>query len=98
MTEPDEDDEIDRINADYGEIFEDIKIFDELISDLPAAISSPIKAQFGKIMGGLSSCHMKLAMAARSKIASLGSDCNYLLFDLEATRRERDEFKKRLGL
>ena len=54
--------------------------------------------QFLARFGGISRCHRELAEVARTKIDSLQSDLNYLIFDIEATRRERDEYKRRLGL
>ena len=92
-----EDDELLYITEQYQTIFEDIKTFEELISCLPTAVGSEIRATFGKIIGGITQCHKDLANMAKTKIESMNSDLNYLVFDLEATRRERDVYKRKLG-
>jgi len=94
----DDDDELAFINERYETIFEDIKKFEALLSTLPVSSMLRVRSIFGAIMCGISSCHKDLALAAKQKIEILTSDLNYLVFDLEATRRERDEYKRKLGL
>jgi hypothetical protein len=48
-------------------------------------------------MRDIAVCHKGLAILAKEKVDSLVSDLNYMSFDLEATRRERDEYKRKLG-
>lgn len=68
-----------------------------MMSLLPSKIALELRGVFGKIMRDIAVCHKELAMLAKEKVDSLISDLNYMSFDLEATRRERDEYKRKLG-
>jgi hypothetical protein len=39
----------------------------------------------------------KIRNALAKELSDIGTDVKYMQFDLEATRRERDEYKKRYG-
>lgn len=79
-------------------VLEDIKTLECMISALPKKTAQELRVTFSRIMGEIAGCHKNLAILARDKIDSLVSDLNYLSFDLEATRRERDDYKRKLGL
>lgn len=97
MSDNQDDENIEFINEIYATVFEDIKLFEEMLSMLPSEYRQELRLVFGKIIGGISRCHRELAEVARQKIEGMQSDLNYLIFDIEATRRERDDYKRRLG-
>ena len=72
-------------------------MLEEMISLLPSKIALELRSVFSKIMRDIAGCHKGLAILAKEKVDSLVSDLNYMSFDLEATRRERDEYKRKLG-
>ncbi len=72
-------------------------MLEEMISLLPSKIALELRSVFSKIMRDIAVCHKGLAILAKEKVDSLISDLNYMSFDLEATRRERDEYKRKLN-
>lgn len=72
-------------------------MLEEMITLLPSKTALELRNVFGKIMRDIAACHKGLAILAKEKVDSLISDLNYMSFDLEATRRERDEYKRKLG-
>lgn len=91
-----EEDELFYINEKYESIFEDIKLFEEQLCSLPSPVATELRMTFSRILGSISQCHRELATMAKNKIESMKSDVNYLIFDLEATKRERDEYKRKM--
>jgi|APCry1669188910_1035180.scaffolds.fasta_scaffold00120_28 hypothetical protein len=72
-------------------------MLEEMIALLPSKTALELRSVFSKIMRDIAVCHKGLAILAKEKVDSLVSDLNYMSFDLEATRRERDEYKRKLG-
>ena len=72
----------------------EIKELVEAIASMPA-VHSKLQGPLIKTMAALTRKRRILGLV-QDALAQLRLDLKYLLFDLEATRRERDEYKQQL--
>ena len=74
----------------------DIKILTSIIETLPGEVQITLKGTVKQLNDRLNHKSKILGMV-QSALGQLRLDMKYLMFDLEATRRERDALKERLG-
>jgi len=74
----------------------DLKILVAVIETLPAEMQTTLRGAVNQVNTNLNRKKQILQMVNDS-ISQLRVDVKYLMFDLEATRRERDELRARLG-
>ena len=74
----------------------DLKILAAVIETLPAEMQITLRGAMDQVNCTLNRKKKIMAMVNEA-ISQLRVDVKYLMFDLEATRRERDELKERLG-
>lgn len=67
-----------------------------LISGLDVPAKAELDSAFQKIVESVRRRHRILVLVQES-LSQLRLDIKYLMFDLEATRKERDELKQQLG-
>ena len=85
-TEPDQNDEgIPRELADLG----------QLISSFSGPQQAELDVAFQRIVESVRRRH-RILMLVQEALAQLRLDIKYLMFDLEVTRRERDELRERM--
>jgi hypothetical protein len=78
------------------ELPEDLRELIEAIADLPAANQPSVVAVLGRVVQNTKRRREVLLMVQQA-LAQLRLDTKYLMFDLEATRRERDNYREQLG-
>ena len=79
-----------------NELPTDIVELTQLISGLSAADRSRIEPVLARVVDSTRRRRRILALV-QDALSQLRLDMKYLVFDLEATRRERDEYRARLG-
>ncbi len=67
----------------------------QALATLPAEHRSQIELVFGRVVESTKR-RRRILTLVQDALSQLRLDMKYLMFDLEATRRERDEFKKKL--
>ena len=67
----------------------------ELIEELPPELKPRFEKAFRRVVSGMNHRQRVLSFIQGS-ISHLRLDMKYLIFDLEATRRERDEYRRQL--
>jgi nitric oxide reductase activation protein len=65
------------------------------IEALPAEHRDALQPQLSRVMDA-SNRRRRILTLVQEALSQLRLDMKYLVFDLEATRRERDEFRRRL--
>jgi hypothetical protein len=78
------------------EINVDLKILASIIETLPPEIQTALNGALHQVNITLNRKRRVIEMV-NSSLGQLRLDMKYLMFDLEATRRERDELKRELG-
>ena len=78
------------IEKDVAELID----FMHLIDTLPMQYQSGFYQALGRLVDGFERRH-KIFRYVQDMIEQMSLDLKYLLFDLEATRRERDEYRLR---
>jgi hypothetical protein len=74
----------------------DLKILVTVIETLPAEMQVTLRGAVNQVNSTLNRKKKIMAMVNEA-ISQMRVDVKYLMFDIEATRRERDELKERLG-
>ena len=74
----------------------DLKILVTVIETLPAEMQVTLRGAVNQVNTTLNR-RKKILQMVNDAFGQLRLDVKYLMFDLEATRRERDELKERLG-
>ena len=74
----------------------DLKVLVSLIETLPPAIQVTLRVAMNPLNSSMNRKKRILGMV-QDAIGQVRLDVKYLMFDLEATRSERDELKVRLG-
>jgi hypothetical protein len=74
----------------------DLKVLVSLIETLPPAIQVTLRVAVNQLNSSMNRKKRILGMV-QDAIGQVHLDVKYLMFDLEATRRERDELKTKLG-
>lgn len=72
-----------------------------MLGQLPAETSKPLLEQFHLILKSIANSTIQtyaFLQRVDKNLSDLGLDISYIKFDLESTRRERDELKSQLGL
>ncbi len=67
------------------------------ISDLPEPLQRNLEESYERIVNSIRRRRRTLALVQEA-LSQLRLDIKYLMFDLEVTRRERDELKAKLEL
>ena len=73
----------------------DIKLLGQRIAALPADLRHDLEAVYGHVLAGAQRRRRIIAMA-QDALAQLRLDVKYLIFDLEATRREKEALEQLL--
>lgn len=79
-----------------NELPTDIVELTHLIAGLPAADRSRIEPVLARVVDSTKRRRRILSLV-QDALSQLRLDMKYLVFDLEATRRERDEYRAKLG-
>lgn len=66
------------------------------VSELPGEMRDLIEPTLGRVIESTKR-RRRIMNLVQDALAQLRLDMKYLLFDLEATRRERDDYKKQLA-
>jgi hypothetical protein len=74
----------------------DISALATLVGDLPEEHRRELEPAMGRVVEYVHRRYRILNLIQEA-LQQLRMDMKYLMFDLEATRRERDEYKNRLG-
>jgi hypothetical protein len=74
----------------------DLKVLVSLIETLPSEIQTTLRGAVNQLNTSLIRKRRVLSMV-QDALGQIRVDMKYLMFDVEATRRERDELKRRLG-
>ena len=82
--------------SDSTEIPQDVVQLRSLIGDLPPEIQSHLEPALHRVVDSTQRRRRILALV-QDALGQLRLDMKYLMFDLEATRRERDELRAQLG-
>lgn len=77
------------------ELPHDIITLRAAIADLPAEYRGTLELVLDRVIGSTTR-RRKIMNLVQDALSQLRLDMKYLLFDLEATRRERDEYRQRL--
>ena len=77
------------------ELPHDIAELQALLGQLPAEVRERLNPTFDRVMEGTKRRRRILGLV-QDALSQLRLDLKYLMFDLEATRRERDEYKRQL--
>lgn len=81
----------DLATGEIGEMLE----FLQLIDTLPTELRADFYRALGRLVDGFERRQRILGYIQES-LGQMNLDLKYLIFDLEATRRERDEYRRRL--
>jgi DNA-binding transcriptional regulator GbsR (MarR family) len=77
------------------EITRDIQELIEAVNRLPEAYQRQVKPSLEKAVDGIRR-RRRILKLVQDALSQLRMDMKYLVFDLEATRRERDAYRDRL--
>lgn len=66
------------------------------IAELPPIYQASLEAAFGRVIDHTQRRRRVLSLVQEA-LAQLRLDIKYLMFDLDVTKRERDELRERLG-
>lgn len=83
------------INTATEELPQDLVDLTEAIERLPAEYSERIRPALNRVVDSTRR-RRRILHLVQDALSQLRLDMKYLLFDLEATRRERDEFRRQL--
>src|SRR5262245_3700017 len=67
----------------------------KVVGELPGEVRDRVEPVLGRVIESTKR-RRRIMNLVQDALSQLRLDMKYLLFDLEATRRERDEFKKQL--
>lgn len=80
-----------------------IHILRMMLNELPPGVRDPILSQFDQLLAAIDQRNQravefwtKVKSHLKEELTTLGVDLKYIQFDLEATKRERDDLKDRL--
>ncbi len=77
------------------EIPQDLMDLIEIVEDLPATYLNEIKPKLDRVVE-FTRRRRRILNFIQEALGQLRLDMKYLMFDLDATRKERDEYKKAL--
>jgi len=80
-----------------SDLNDEIKALWAMIEILPEGMAMPLGEQLNKVLRLFSKTQMKHKQKIIEQLQSLEVDVAYLDFDLQATKKERDGYKKELG-
>ncbi len=83
-------------STENNELPSDIRGLIEAIMTLPPDRREPITPALDRVVED-SKRRRQVLLLVQDALAQLRLDMKYLMFDLEATRRERDAYRKQLG-
>ena len=82
-------------SQDEQEIPAELKELVEVIVNLPSELRAQIAIPLQRVVDGVKRRRRILGLV-QDALSQLRLDMKYLVFDLEATRRERDDYRQRL--
>lgn len=82
--------------AEDGELPKEINELIEAISALPEQKRNAIEPILNRLVQ-TTKRRRAMLLAVQDSLGQLRLDMKYLMFDLEATRRERDQYRRQLG-
>jgi hypothetical protein len=86
-----------RFSPPYSdELPQDVLQLGRMIADLPADLRAPIEPVLNRVLESTRR-RRRILTLVQEALSQLRLDMKYLVFDLEATRRERDAFRQRSG-
>jgi len=80
---------------DVNEVPAEIVLLVSAIAELPEDIQAKIRPQMDKVVDSTKRRRRILGLV-QDALSQLRLDMKYLMFDLEATRRERDDYRRQL--
>ena len=81
--------------VDANEIPQDLQDLLELVNELPAEHQTKLKQKVDRVVE-FTKRRRRILNFIQEALGQLRLDMKYLMFDLDATRRERDEYRKAL--
>jgi hypothetical protein len=84
------------LKAPIDDIPREILDLADAIRHLPAEVRQPIEPVLSRVIDS-SRRRRRILLLVQDALSQLRLDMKYLAFDLEATRRERDELRVKLG-
>jgi hypothetical protein len=84
-----------RIEQQASELPDDIQALAAVIDELPPDARRRVEPLFWRVMESTKRRRRILGLV-QDALGQLRLDMKYLLFDLEATRRERDEYRRKV--
>jgi len=84
-----------RIVPNTEELPQDVEALGAAISRVPAEHRQELEAAFARVMESTKRRRRILSLV-QDALSQLRLDMKYLVFDLEATRRERDDYRRKV--
>jgi len=81
-------------DGDSNELPREITDLGKKIADLPAAYKGELASAYDRVIDSVKRRRRILSLVQEA-LSQLRLDIKYLMFDLEATRKERDELQER---
>ena len=83
------------VKPDVNEVSAEIAQLASVIGELPAEIKAKVSPHMEKVIDSTKRRRRILGLV-QDALSQLRLDMKYLMFDLEATRRERDDYRRQL--
>jgi hypothetical protein len=77
------------------EVPQELSELAQALADLPAEYAESLRPIFSRVVEGTKR-RRRILLLVQDALGQLRLDMKYLVFDLEATRRERDNYKEQL--
>lgn len=84
-----------KLPIDFEEIPKEIQDLTQAVNDLPVEYRRDLESLLDKATSSARR-RRRILHLVQDALSQLRLDMKYLMFDLEATRRERDEYRKRV--
>ncbi len=84
-----------RFTDETGELPDELVALGKEIMKLPVSVQKELESSYGQVVKSIRRRRQILSLVQEG-LAQLRLDIKYLMFDLDATRRERDQLRKKL--
>ncbi len=84
-----------RFTDETGELPDELVTLGKEITKLPLSVQKELEAPYGKMVKSIRRRRRILSLVQEA-LSQLRLDIKYLMFDLDATRKERDQLRKQL--
>jgi hypothetical protein len=84
-----------RANVSHPDLSADLVELVALVETLPAEVRQRVAPALGRVVDSTTR-RRRILNLVQEALSQLRLDMKYLMFDLEATRRERDEYRRQL--